>query len=89
MALGAARRDVITLVLARGFRFALSGVLVGVAAALLLTRVLQKLLFGVSPADPATFALVSALVGIVAFLACYIPARRASKVDPLTALHYE
>ena len=89
MALGAARSDVLKLVLAQGFRFALFGVLGGLAGALLLTRVLASLLFGVSPTDPATFALVTTLLALVAFLACYIPARRATRVDPMVALRYE
>ena len=89
MALGAARSDVLKLVLAQGFRFALFGVLGGLAGALLLTRVLASLLFGVSPTDPVTFALVTTLLALVAFLASYIPARRATKVDPMVALRYE
>jgi putative ABC transport system permease protein len=89
MALGAARADVMKLVVAHGFRFALFGILAGLVGALLLTRVLASLLFGVSPTDPATFVLVTALLAFVAFLACYIPARRATKVDPIVALRYE
>lgn len=89
MALGAARADVMKLVLARGLRFALFGVLAGLAGALLLTRVLASLLFGVSPTDLATFALVTALLALTAFLACYIPARRATRVDPMVALRYD
>ncbi|HKI10926.1 MAG TPA: ABC transporter permease [Candidatus Acidoferrum sp.] len=89
MALGAARADVMELVLAHGLRFALFGVLAGLAGALLLTRVLASLLFGVSPTDLATFAIVTALLALVAFLACYIPARRASRVDPAISLRYE
>jgi ABC-type antimicrobial peptide transport system permease subunit len=89
MALGAARADVMKLVVAHGFRFALFGILAGLVGALLLTRVLASLLFGVSPTDPATFVLVTAVLDLVAFLACYIPARRATKVDPIVALRYE
>lgn len=89
MALGASRADVMKLVLAHGFRFALFGVLVGLAGALLLTGVLASLLFGVSPTDPGTFAVVTMLLGLVAFLASYMPARRATKVDPMVALRYE
>jgi putative ABC transport system permease protein len=89
MALGAARADVMKLVLAQGLKFALVGVLAGVAGALLLTRGLASLLFGVSPTDPVTFGLVTALLALVAFLACYIPARRATQVDPMVALRHE
>jgi predicted permease len=89
MALGAARGDVMRLVLAQGLRFALFGVVAGFAGALLLSRILASLLFGVSPTDQVTFALVTTLLALVAFLACYIPARRATKVDPMVALRYE
>lgn len=89
VALGAAGADVMKLVLAHGLRFAILGVLLGLAGALWLTRVLTSLLFEVSPIDPGAFALVTVLLGFVAFLACYIPARRAAKVDPMVALRYE
>ena len=89
IALGASRNDVLRLVLKRGLILAGSGVVVGLAGSLALTRLLTTLLFGVSATDPATFALVSAILIVVAVLATYLPARRAMKVDPLTALRYE
>ncbi len=89
MALGAQLRDVMKLVLRRGLTLALIGVVVGVAGALALTRLLSALLFGVTAVDAATFATVSLGLIAVAILACYIPARRATKVDPLVALRYE
>ncbi len=89
MVLGAARVDVLKLVLANGLKFALYGVGTGLLGALLLTRVLESLLFDVSPTDPATFALVTALLILVSLFACYVPARRAAKVDPMVALRYE
>jgi ABC-type antimicrobial peptide transport system permease subunit len=66
-----------------------SGVAIGVCAALLLTRAMQTLLYGVSPFDPATFAAVAGLLGAVALVACWVPARRAARVDPMTALRHE
>jgi len=89
MALGAQLRDVMKLVLKRGLTLAFIGVAVGVAGALALTRLLSTLLFGVTALDAATFATVSLGLIAVAILACYIPARRAMKVDPLVALRYE
>jgi putative ABC transport system permease protein len=88
-ALGASRGQVLKLVVGQGLRSALIGTGVGLAASFGVTRFLQSMLFGVKPADPATF-LVAALLWIaVALLACYIPARRATKVDPMVALRYE
>ncbi len=89
MALGAQGGDVLTLVLRRGMLLTLVGVVVGLAGAIALTRFLSTLLFGVAPTDPLTFAAVSLLLVIVAFLASYIPARRATRVDPMIALRYE
>jgi putative ABC transport system permease protein len=89
MALGANPRDVFRLVLNEGLRVVLVGVAIGTAAALLLTRLMASLLFGVKPTDPLTFAAVAALLVCVALAACYIPARRATQVDPIIALRYE
>jgi putative ABC transport system permease protein len=89
MALGAQLRDVMKLVLKRGVAMALIGVAVGVAGALALTRLISALLFGVTAIDAATFATVALGLVAVAIVACYIPARRATKVDPLVALRYE
>jgi putative ABC transport system permease protein len=89
MALGAQAEDVLKLVVRNGMALALIGVAIGLAGAFALTRLMTTLLLWVTPTDVATFATVSALIIIVALLACYIPARRASKVDPLVALRYE
>ena len=89
MALGAERSDVLRLVLGQGLRMALTGVAIGVAGAFGLTRLMANELFGVSARDPLTFAGVSVLLILVAAAACYLPARRATRVDPLVALRHE
>ncbi len=89
MALGAARGDVLKMILLQGVRIAAAGIAIGMIASFVLTRYLETLLFQVSPGDPATFGAVAAVLAAVALLACYIPARRTLRVDPMTALRYE
>jgi putative ABC transport system permease protein len=89
IALGAQRGDVFRLVVGQGLALALVGVALGTAGALAVTRLITGLLYGVSPTDGPTFVIVALLVTLVALLACYLPARRATHVDPLVALRYE
>ena len=89
MALGATREDILKLVLRRGAVLAIIGMAIGLAASMIATRVLSGMLFAVSPTDPQTFLAVAFLLAAVALGACYVPARRAMKVDPMVALRYE
>ena len=89
MALGAQQRDVLKLVIRQGMILTFAGLLLGIAGGLAVTRVMADLLFGVTATDAVTFVSVGGLLLVVAFLACYVPARRATKVDPLIALRYE
>jgi putative ABC transport system permease protein len=89
MALGAQTRDVLSLVVKQGFKLVLIGLVIGLVGAFALMRVISSLLFGVTTKDPLTFAAVAGLLAVVALLACYLPARRASRVDPMVALRYE
>jgi len=89
MALGADRLDVVRLVLGSGMKLAALGVAIGLVGALALTRLMANMLYGVSPTDPLTFLAISALLLLVALTACYIPARRAMRVDPVIALRYD
>ena len=89
MALGARAGDVLSLVLRQGLSLVVMRIVIGLMGAVWLTEAMKSLLFGVSPNDPPTFAIVSALLLAVAAAATYIPARRATKVDPMVALRYE
>ena len=89
MALGAQRSDVLKMTVKQGLRLVGAGVLIGLAAAFVLTRVMSSLLFGVSATDPLTFISISGILILVAVLASYIPALRATKIDPMVALRYQ
>ena len=89
MALGAERRDVLRLVLTRALRIVAAGLIVGLAGAVGVTRVLQKFLFGVTPTDPIAFTIVTLLLLAVGLMAAWLPARRAARIDPWSALRVE
>ena len=89
MALGAHPRDVLRVIVGHGLRLVLLGMAIGIAGALLVTRWMSSVLFDVKPTDPLTFAVVAVVLGAVVFLAAYVPARRAMRVDPMVALRYE
>ena len=89
MALGAQRGRVLRLVITRGLKLAVFGVVIGILGALGVTRVMSALLFGVTPTDALTLGVVAVTLSLVALMACYVPARRATKVDPLVALREE
>jgi putative ABC transport system permease protein len=89
MAIGARPRDVFAMILGHGMKLAVIGVVIGLALAFALTRLMATMLFGVAPTDVTTFTVISALLISVALLACYLPGRRATKVEPTISLRYE
>jgi ABC-type antimicrobial peptide transport system permease subunit len=89
MALGAKPPDILRFIVGQGVGLSVVGTILGILGALGATRYLASLLYGVRPVDPFTFVIVAVLLGLVALVACYIPARRASHVDPMVALRYE
>lgn len=89
MALGASQGAVFRQVLGQGFRLMLAGLVIGVAVSLVLTRFLRSLLFGVGSSDAPTFGSVALVLCLAALVACYVPARRATKIDPMVALRYQ
>jgi putative ABC transport system permease protein len=89
LAMGASRKDVLKLVLGDGMRIAVAGAVIGLASALGLTRLITKMIYGVSTMDPVTFGGVTLVLMSVALFACYVPARRAMRVDPIVILRYE
>ena len=89
MALGASRRDILAMIVGRGMALTAAGVTLGIAAALAATRAVGGLLYGVQPSDPVTYLTVPVMLAAVALVACYVPARRAARVDPLVTLRGE
>lgn len=89
MALGATQRRVLAMILVEGLKLTLFGVVIGTISAFALTRFMSTILYGVSPADPLTFTSIAMLLVLMALLACYLPARRATRIDPMIALRYQ
>ncbi|MGH9826986.1 MAG: FtsX-like permease family protein, partial [Blastocatellia bacterium] len=89
VALGASRREILSMVVGQGLRLALAGAAIGLIAAVAVTRVIESFLFNVKPRDPITFAVISGVLIAIALAASYLPARRATRVDPISALRFE